>query len=140
MKLQKGFSMIELMVIVAIIAILASIAMPAYNDYVVRSKVPNATGALSTMRARMEQCFQDNRSYANCNCVTQAQFFDISCSAQDTYTYTLQAVGKNPGPMAGFTYTVDQANGQTSTIAAPAPTNWQSPAATCWITKNGGVC
>ncbi len=140
MKLQKGFNLIELMVAVAIIAILSSIAMPAYNDYVVKSKVPDATSALTTMRVRMEQCFQDNRSYANCNCVTQAQFFDVSCSAQAELTYTLQAVGKNPGPMAGFTYTVNESNNRQSTIQSPAPDHWLSPTVQCWISKNAGAC
>ncbi|ADE12310.1 type IV pilin protein [Sideroxydans lithotrophicus] len=139
MKLHKGFTLIELMVVVAIIAILASVAFPAYQDYVVRSKIPEATSTLSTMRVQMEQCFQDNRSYATCNCNNTGNNFDVSCPATPgATTYTLQAIGKNT--MAGFTYTVDQANAQTSTIAAPAPANWQSPQQSCWITKAGGQC
>lgn len=140
MKLQKGFNLIELMIATAVLAILSSVALPAYNDYIVRGKVPDATAALSTMRTQMAQCFQDNRSYANCNCVTSAKFFDISCSAQADTTYTLQAVGKALGPMAGFTYTVNESDGKTSTIASPAPDHWLSPTVTCWITKNGGQC
>lgn len=140
MKPQKGFNLVELMIATAVLAILSSTAVPAYNDYIVRSKVPDATSALSTMRARMEQCFQDSHSYANCNCVTSTKFFDISCSAQADTTYTLQAIGNPLGPMSGFTYTVNESNLRTSTIAAPAPGHWLNPTVACWITKNGGQC
>ncbi len=140
MKPQKGFNLVELMIATAVLAILSSAAVPAYNDYVVRSKVPDATSALSTMRSRMEQCFQDSHSYANCNCATSTKFFDISCGAQTNATYTLQAVGNPLGPMAGFTYTVNESNSRTSTIALPAPGHWLSPTVACWITRNGGQC
>lgn len=139
MNLQKGFTLIELLVVVAIIAILASVAMPLYSDYVIRSKTSEATSTLATMRVQMEQCFQDNRTYAPCNCGGAGKFFTFSCPAASTATtYTLQAAGINT--MAGFTYTVDQGNAQTSTIAAPAPSSWQAPLTTCWITKKGGQC
>jgi type IV pilus assembly protein PilE len=140
MKLQKGFSLIELMVVVAIIGILASVALPAYNDYVIRGKIPEATSGLSTTRVRMEQYFQDNRSYAGFNCADSSKFFTFSCTAQTAVTYTLQATGTVGGTMEGFTYTLTEANVQGSTIAAPASANWISNNATCWITKAGGEC
>jgi len=60
---QTGVTLIELMVTVAIIAIIASVAIPAYGDYVKRGRLPQATNALSSMRAKLEQYFQDNRTY-----------------------------------------------------------------------------
>lgn len=139
MNLQKGFTLIELMIVVAIIAILASVAMPLYTDYVIRSKTSEATSTLATLRVQMEQCFQDNRTYAPCNCGGAGKYFTFSCPATPTATtYTLQAAGTST--MSGFTYTVDQANVQTSTIAAPAPASWQATSASCWITKAGGQC
>ncbi len=142
MKLQKGFTLIEVMVVVVIVAILASVALPSYRDYVIRSNIPEATSTLSTLRVRMEQCFQDNRSYVSppCNCGTAGKNFDFSCSAgQPTATtYVLQAVGKNG--MTGFSYTVDQTNAQTSVIVAPAENTWLSDPQSCWITKIGGQC
>ncbi len=142
MKLQKGFSLIELMVVLAIVAILASVALPSYRDYVVRSNIPEATSTLSTLRVRMEQCFQDNRSYVSppCNCGAAGKNFDFSCAAGEptATTYVLQAVGKNG--MAGFSYTVNQTNAQTSVVVAPAADGWLSAAQSCWITKTGGQC
>ena len=60
---QSGFTLIEMMIVVGIIAILAAIAIPNYRDYVLRGQIVDATNALSTFRANMERHFQDNRTY-----------------------------------------------------------------------------
>lgn len=138
MKSQRGFTLIEIMIVVVIIGILASVAIPSYQDYVVRSKIPEATAALSTTRVRLEQAFQDNRTYATFNCASSTKYFDISCTAQTATTYSLQAVGKDS--MTGFTYTVNESNVQDSTIASPAPSAWRVTTPGCWATKKGGQC
>lgn len=138
MKRNKGFTLIELMIVVAIIGILAAVAVPMYSDYVVRSKIPEATSNLSTTRVRLEQYFQDNRTYVGFTCTdTSFKYFNFSCTTQTATTYTLQALGKDS--MTGFTYTVNESNAQQTTAA---PTGWAAAAmpASCWITKKGGVC
>jgi type IV pilus assembly protein PilE len=141
MKLQKGFTLIEVLVAMIILAILASIALPAYQDYVVRGKIPEATSALSTQRVRLEQYFQDNLTYAGFGCaVAGTKYFTVSCTTLTPTTYVLQAQGIVGGAMDGFTYTIDQANAQGSTIAAPASADWRVAGATCWVTKKGGQC
>ena len=142
-KPQTGFSLIELMVVVAIIGILAAIAMPLYNDYLVRSRIPAGTSELASRRVQMEQYFQDNRSYVNAPaCPTAAvsiKFFDISCQAAATDSaYTLQAVGT--GAMSGFTFTIDQSGARTTPISAPYSTQGWSSSTTCWTTGKGGAC
>lgn len=147
MKKQAGFTLIELMVVVAIIGILAAIALPSYNEYLTRGRIPEATSALAIKRVRMEQFYQDNKSYANakdCNNDTDtSRYFTFNCSVPGSATgYTLQAVGV--GAMAGFTYTytVDATNPALNGKAtASVPAGWSLPSPnTCWVTKKGGVC
>jgi type IV pilus assembly protein PilE len=147
MKRNKGFTLVELMIVVAIIAILSAVAIPAYNDYVLRGKIAEAMTNLSSMRAQMEQYYQDNRSYQNppaggpsCgigNAPLSTQYFAYTCLSPTTETYTITADGV--GSMAAFGYTIDQANTRmTKTMTAPG---WSVPNPnTCWATKPGGKC
>ena len=59
----KGFTLIEVMIVVAIVAVLAAIALPNYADYIKRGKIIEATSALSDLRTRYEQWYLDNRTY-----------------------------------------------------------------------------
>jgi prepilin-type N-terminal cleavage/methylation domain-containing protein len=115
----QGFTLIEVMIVVAIIAILATIALPGYQDYILRGKLIDATTQLRAKRADLERYFQDNRTYVGFNCVdtTSSKHFDFNCTAAPTDTaYTLRAVGKGGG-VSSFTFTVNNA-GQETTVAA----------------------
>ncbi|GAC1330198.1 MAG: pilin [Steroidobacteraceae bacterium] len=57
---QKGFTLIELMIVVAIIGILAAIAIPAYQDYTVRAKVTEGIGAAASAKTAIAEAFQSN--------------------------------------------------------------------------------
>jgi type IV pilus assembly protein PilE len=138
---DRGFTLIELMIAVAVVAILGAIAVPAYTDYITRGHIPEATSALATRQVQMEQYFQDNRTYVGappCTAdTTTSKYFNFSCSGSPTATaFTLQAVGK--GSMANFSFTVDQSNTKTT---ASVPTGWTTPSPnTCWVVKKGGQC
>ena len=146
MRSQHGFTLIELMIAVAIIAILSAIAIPQYSEYVMRSRITQATMTLSDQRLKMERYFQDNRSFtpvglpAACQPNTVAPppaataHFTYVCNVGSATTYTVTATGF--GPMAGFVYTVNEANVRQTT---GAPTGW-TLAATCWILKKDGSC
>ena len=60
---QGGFTLIEVMIVVAIVAILAAVALPAYGDYVRRGQLPEAFSGMADLRVKLEQYYQDNRSY-----------------------------------------------------------------------------
>lgn len=140
-RIDSGFTLIEVMITVAIVAILASIAYPSYTDYIRRGKIPEALQGLSDMRTRQEQFFLDNRTYQTAGGACGAanatsKSFDFACVANAT-TYTITATGKAAEGMGGFSYTVDQANVRTSTLTGVS--GW-SGSATCWVTKKGGVC
>jgi len=140
MKTQHGFTLLELMIVVAVVGILTMVAVPSYKDYVTKGKIPEATANLATKRVQMAQFFQDTRTYVGataCNADSStSQSFDFSCSPAPTATtYTLQAVGK--GSMAGFTYTINESNAKATTAV---PSGWGTAPITCWVTKKGGAC
>ena len=139
----RGFTLIEVMIVVAMVAILSAVALPAYNEYVTRGRIPDATSQLATKQTQLEQWYQDNRRYTGapaCANDTTNQHFDFSCNGTEAagtgQAYLLTAAGK--GTMAGFSFTIDQAN-QRRTAAVPA--GWTLPVPNnCWVARKAGQC
>lgn len=142
-----GFTIIELMIAVAIVGILAAIAYPSYQEYLLRGKFSEATARLAGDRVRLEQYYKDNRTYADFSgvCVAgavrvvyppAAEHFDYACSiGADGQTYTIFAIGR--GATVGFEFSIDQSNTRRTVAVADG---WNLPGANCWIQRKGGTC
>lgn len=144
MKVQKGFTLVELMIVVTIVAILASIGIPAYNDYVLRGKLTEAMTELAAMRVRLEQYYQDNRTYVGgCAAGTVAplpsgtKYFTYTCPTLTASAFTVTADGVVAQGTGDFVYTIDQSNTKQTT---DAPSGWGTLPANCWVIKKGGGC
>ncbi|MEO8142974.1 MAG: type IV pilin protein [Betaproteobacteria bacterium] len=139
---QAGFTLLELMITAAVVAVLAAVAVPQFGDYTKRGKIPEAVATLSDLRMRLERYYADNRTYVGFPVTAPgARYFTYTCPTLTASTYTCQAAGPGGAPandasMAGFTYTINQSNTKTSAITV---SGWGN-SASCWISKKGEVC
>lgn len=140
---HRGFTLIEVMITVAIIGILAAVAIPSYVEYVRRGQIVEATNALSVLRANMERHYQDNRTYQTqgtftspCDSPGTAGTFTLACTATAS-GFTATATGR--GSTADLVYSINQRN----TRGTTAPAGWIPGATACtsaWIVKKGQAC
>lgn len=137
---QRGFTLIEVMIVVAIVAILAAIALPSYDEYVKRGQIVAGITPLADMGAKMEQHFQDKRKYdgactANSIAPVPAATprFMYSCIPA-TSTFTVTATGR--GSMNGFIFVLNEKGERTTTGAGSGWTRGTN----CWSIRKDGSC
>ena len=138
----RGFTLLEVMITVAIVGILAAVALPSYADYVTRSKIIDGTTKLGDFKSKMDKFFMDNRTYLNgaaCGLTplvpAPSDYFVITCGATAT-TYTVTATGIPANGMpAAFIYQVNETNAKQSF----GPAGWAGNA-TCWAVRKDGSC
>lgn len=131
----RGFTLIEILVTVAIVGILTAIAVPSYRDYVVRSRLTDAYSGLATVQPQAEQYWANERSYEDFDRLPAATAnFSFTLTAADATSYTVTATGI--GNAAGFVFTIDQSGNRATT---GVPSGWTG-SASCWINDKGGKC
>ncbi len=143
---SRGFTLIELMMVVAIVAILAAVALPSYQDYVRRAQIQEAFGNLANLRIKMEQFYQDNRNYGTNACgndgVQRVNFalagpeirFNYVCALTNAgQGYTLTATG-NRERAVGHVFSLNEANAKSTTVFRGAVV-----ASACWLVR-GDEC
>ncbi|MCL2872697.1 MAG: prepilin-type N-terminal cleavage/methylation domain-containing protein [Betaproteobacteria bacterium] len=141
--MDKGFTLIELIITVVVVAILAALATPSYIDYLRRGDIPAGLAELSNQKVKMEQYFMDHRSYegqacTNINSVTAGKF-TFSCvvtppASFDSGAFKLTATGS--GRVDGFVYTIDNKNVKVTVSTGV----WNKSSVNCWILKKDGSC
>ncbi|MFU8819996.1 MAG: type IV pilin protein [Gammaproteobacteria bacterium] len=92
-KLNGGFTLIEVMIVVVIIGILAAIAYPSYTSYVEKARRADGKAALLAAAQRLERCYTQNNSYAGCAVAAASPdgFYIIAAPIQTATTFTLTA-------------------------------------------------
>lgn len=146
----RGFTLIEVMIVVAIVAILAAVALPAYGDYIRRGQLPEGFAGMSDLRVKLEQYYQDNRNYGGAQCAdagppswsggngtltySGARFFAFTCALTNGgQGYTITATG-NAERAVGHVYTINSANQRQTTLF-----KGNVVANACWLSK-GSEC
>jgi len=133
-----GYTLMEVMVTVAIVGILSAVAMPAYTDYVTRGRLAEAFTALGGAQASAEQFWANNRTYVGFDGASSfpaaSTNFTYALSGASTSAYTVTATGQDKA--AGFVYTIDQTGAKTTT---GSPAGWGT-STTCWVDRRGGAC
>jgi len=126
LKKQKGFTLIELMIVVAIIAILAAIALPAYQNYIKRAKVTEGVVAADACKSSVSEfvasqnALPGNITAAGCGNTATSQYVQTLGYNAGAIAITYKGIG--PG-VDGKTYTLEPVN--TAKVANGQVTSWK---------------
>ena len=111
---KNGFTLIEIMIVVAVIGILAAIAFPSYSRYVDRSAIADGKSLLLSAAQQMERCFTRENTYTGCDGVDErlsdGRFYAIDVGDPTTTTYSISALAQRtpPRPETCRTLTLNQ--------------------------------
>jgi type IV pilus assembly protein PilA len=133
-NMQKGFTLIELMIVVAIIGILAAIAIPQYQDYITRAKWQDNIARVQSYKTAIAECLQNNNGFITL-CDTSAQVISATGA-------TFPAVGGNLSALTQTATSGDLVLTGTAAVASCVVTLSPNagPTAVTWTYTNTAPC
>ena len=132
-RVQQGFTLIELMIVVAIVGILAAIALPAYQDYVIRSKMSEAEAAVAACKTSISEYFSTKNAFP-------ANADQAGCSTTPTQYVASLAVDGTTGAITVVSANTGAKTGECTLILTPTFESGSNASVSKWAGTSGNTC
>jgi len=129
MRVNRGFTLVELLIVIAIIGIMAAVGYPSYMNSVKKSQCADGIDSLLSLAGRMEEFYMNDNTYANAtvsNTISSEGLYTLAIDSADAFKYTISAT---PVDTSQMTLTLDSL-GQKGETSGGAPGG--VVAASCW--------
>ena len=136
-RVQKGFTLIELMIVVAIVGILAAVALPAYQTYTAKAKFSEVVTAATAVKSAIEICYQTNGGSDLANCDTAGEI-DYTLADAEVGTYVSDvAITTTTGVITATAISTQGLSGETVTFTPAISGSGLTWASSC---SNTALC